>query len=72
VPTYEYACSTCDTTHEVQQKMTDPTLTQCPSCGQPTLRKIFSGIREAPSGAPSDASAGRWPPRWPHCPPYSP
>jgi len=44
VPTYEYACSTCDTTHEVQQKMTDPTLTQCPSCGQPTLRKLFSGV----------------------------
>jgi putative FmdB family regulatory protein len=44
VPTYEYACSNCDTTHEVQQKMTDPTLTQCPSCGQSTLRKVFSGV----------------------------
>jgi putative FmdB family regulatory protein len=44
VPTYEYACSTCDVTHEVQQKMTDPTLTECPACGQPTLRKLFSGV----------------------------
>jgi putative FmdB family regulatory protein len=44
VPTYEYACSNCDTTHEVQQKMTDPTLTDCPSCGQSTLRKLFSGV----------------------------
>jgi putative FmdB family regulatory protein len=44
VPTYEYACSNCDTTHEVQQKMTDPTLTECPSCGQSTLRKLFSGV----------------------------
>ena len=44
MPTYEYACSNCDTTHEVQQKMTDPTLTQCPSCGQSTLRKLFSGV----------------------------
>ena len=44
MPTYEYACSTCDTTHEVQQKMTDPTLTQCPACGESTLRKLFSGV----------------------------
>jgi len=44
VPTYEYACSSCDTTHEVQQKMTDPTLTDCPSCGEAGLRKLFSGV----------------------------
>ncbi len=44
MPTYEYACSSCDTTHEVQQKMTDPTLTECPACGKPTLRKVFSGV----------------------------
>ncbi|MBI1350054.1 MAG: FmdB family transcriptional regulator [Actinomycetales bacterium] len=44
MPTYEYACSTCDATHEVQQKMTDPTLTECPVCGQPTVRKLFSGV----------------------------
>jgi putative FmdB family regulatory protein len=44
VPTYEYACSSCDATHEVQQKMTDPTLTECPVCGKPTVRKLFSGV----------------------------
>jgi putative FmdB family regulatory protein len=44
VPTYEYACSTCDTTHEVQQKMTDATLTDCPSCGESTLRKLFTNV----------------------------
>ncbi len=44
MPTYEYACSSCDTTHEVQQKMSDPTLTVCPVCGKPTLRKLFSGV----------------------------
>ena len=44
MPTYEYACSTCDTKHEVQQKMTDPTLIQCPACGESTLRKLFSGV----------------------------
>jgi putative FmdB family regulatory protein len=44
VPTYEYACSSCDATHEVVQKMTDPTLTECPVCGKPTVRKLFSGV----------------------------
>jgi putative FmdB family regulatory protein len=44
VPTYEYACSTCDQTHEVQQKMSDSTLTECPVCGQPTVRKLFTGV----------------------------
>jgi putative FmdB family regulatory protein len=44
VPTYEYTCSSCDTRHEIVQKMSDPTLTECPSCGQPSLRKLFNGV----------------------------
>ena len=40
MPTYEYACSSCDTTHDIVQKMTDPTLTECPVCGEPALRKV--------------------------------
>lgn len=44
MPTYEYTCSSCDTQHEIVQKMSDPTLTECPSCGQPTLRKLFNGV----------------------------
>lgn len=44
MPTYEYACANCDTTHEVQQKMSDPTLTECPACGESGLRKLFSGV----------------------------
>ncbi len=44
MPTYEYACSSCDRTHEIVQSMSDPTLTVCPGCGQPTLRKLFSGV----------------------------
>jgi len=44
VPTYEYACSSCDSTHDIVQKMTDPTLTECPACGEPTLRKVFNGV----------------------------
>ena len=44
MPTYEYACGSCDAHHEIVQKMTDPTLTDCPDCGQPTLRKLFNGV----------------------------
>ncbi|MDA9803006.1 FmdB family transcriptional regulator [bacterium] len=44
MPTYEYTCSSCDARHEIVQKMSDPTLTECPSCGQPTLRKLFNGV----------------------------
>ena len=44
MPTYEYTCGSCDAHHEIVQKMTDPTLTQCPDCGQPTLRKLFNGV----------------------------
>lgn len=44
MPTYEYACGSCDAHHEIVQKMTDPTLTECPDCGQPTLRKLFNGV----------------------------
>ncbi|MCP4894799.1 MAG: FmdB family transcriptional regulator [Actinomycetales bacterium] len=44
MPTSEYACSLCDRTHDIVQKMTDPTLTECPACGEPTLRKVFNGV----------------------------
>ena len=44
MPTYEYTCGSCDAHHEIVQKMTDPTLTECPDCGQPTLRKLFNGV----------------------------
>jgi len=42
MPTYEYACSNCDSAHEIVQSMSDPTLTTCPDCGQETLRKLFN------------------------------
>jgi putative FmdB family regulatory protein len=44
VPTYEYECSSCDATHEVVQKMTDATLTECPECGHSPIRKLFTGV----------------------------
>ena len=44
MPTYEYECSNCETTHEVVQKMSDPTLTECPACGESGLRKLFHNV----------------------------
>lgn len=44
MPTYEYACSNCESNHEIVQSMSDPTLTTCPSCGQDTLRKQFGNV----------------------------
>ena len=44
MPTYEYACSTCETNHEVVQPITDATLTICPVCGDPGLRKLFTNV----------------------------
>ena len=44
MPTYEYACSNCESNHEIVQSMSDSTLTTCPSCGQETLRKQFGNV----------------------------
>jgi putative FmdB family regulatory protein len=33
MPTYEYACKSCEKIHEVEQKITDEKLKVCPSEG---------------------------------------
>jgi putative FmdB family regulatory protein len=43
MPTYEYACRSCDEHVEVVQSFKDEPLTECPSCGGP-LRKVFGSI----------------------------
>ncbi len=42
MPFYEYECSSCKFYSEVMQKITDPPLTKCPSCGKKTLKKLVS------------------------------
>lgn len=42
MPIYEYRCESCEHELEVIQKMSDPTLTDCPSCGKPALKKKIS------------------------------
>lgn len=40
MPTYEYQCRECEDRFERFQKMTDPAVTECPSCGGP-VRKMM-------------------------------
>ncbi len=43
MPIYEYACEKCGK-FEVTQKMSDPALKECPTCGQPVERLISSNF----------------------------
>lgn len=39
MPIYAYKCETCGFAKDVLQKMSDPQLTDCPSCGASAFRK---------------------------------
>ena len=39
MPIYAYRCETCGHAKDVLQKISDPLLTVCPSCGASTFRK---------------------------------
>lgn len=43
MPTYQYACTTCDHRFEEVQSFSDASLTDCPACSG-TLRKVFSAV----------------------------
>jgi putative FmdB family regulatory protein len=42
MPFYEYQCSHCGHSLEAMQKVSDPALKKCPSCGKPQLQKLMS------------------------------
>lgn len=42
MPIYEYRCDACGHELETMQKMADAPLVDCPSCGQPELKKLIS------------------------------
>ena len=42
MPIYEYRCDACGHELESLQKMSDAPLTDCPSCGEPRLKKMIS------------------------------
>ncbi|HET8682105.1 MAG TPA: FmdB family zinc ribbon protein [Micromonosporaceae bacterium] len=43
MPTYQYACTSCDHRLDAVQSFTDDPLTECPACAG-RLRKLFSAV----------------------------
>jgi putative FmdB family regulatory protein len=50
MPTYQYACSSCDHAFEVFQSFSDDALTVCPEC-KGDLRKVYSAVGVVFKGA---------------------
>src|ERR1700752_1056826 len=42
MPFYEYECQNCKFYTELMQKISDPPLTKCPSCGKKAMQKLIS------------------------------
>jgi putative FmdB family regulatory protein len=42
MPIYEYRCLECNHQEEHLQKISEPPLTVCPSCGKPSYKKLLS------------------------------
>jgi len=42
MPIYEYRCSECGFQEEYLQKVSEPPLSVCPSCGKATFQKLLS------------------------------
>ncbi len=42
MPIYEYRCATCGFQDEYLQKVSEPPLTVCPSCGKKKFEKLLS------------------------------
>lgn len=42
MPFYEYECSACKFYVEALQKISDPPMSKCPSCGKETLQRLIS------------------------------
>jgi putative FmdB family regulatory protein len=41
MPLYDFECTPCAYYTEITQSMQDPSVLECPVCGQPTLQKIY-------------------------------
>lgn len=42
MPIYEYRCEACGHQEEFLQKVSEPSLTECPACGKKTFNKLLS------------------------------
>ncbi|WP_280799244.1 FmdB family zinc ribbon protein [Aurantimicrobium minutum] len=43
MPTYSYRCTQCDNAFDIQQSLSEDSLTECPSCTG-KLRKLFNMV----------------------------
>jgi len=44
VPTYVYACKSCEHRFEQYQSFSEDSLVTCPECAQDALRKVFDSV----------------------------
>jgi putative FmdB family regulatory protein len=44
MPTYQYVCSSCETPLEAVQSFSDDALKLCPTCNEPTLKKVYGSV----------------------------
>ena len=51
MPTYSYACQECGHAFDIRQSFTDDSLTVCPDCGEPRLRKVIHPVGIAFKGS---------------------
>ena len=41
MPTYDYECSSCNSSFELFQKMSDNPIKKCPNCGKNTAKRLI-------------------------------
>ena len=70
MPIYEYRCRSCGFEKEYLQKLSDPAITDCPSCGKAEMAKLVSAagfqlkgsgwyVTDFKNGSKSGGSAGK-------------
>src|SRR5436309_15915840 len=43
MPNYDYYCSNCGYTEEINQRISEAPLTRCPNCGKETFQRAITG-----------------------------
>ncbi|UWZ85640.1 FmdB family zinc ribbon protein [Occallatibacter riparius] len=56
MPAYEYSCRDCGAHFERRQKMSEPEISSCPSCGGAVKRLISGGAGAITKGASASAA----------------
>ena len=51
MPTYSYACRSCDHAFDIRQSFSDEPLLMCPKCGELQLRKVIHPVGIAFKGS---------------------